>query len=60
MKIDGHPFPTNMVELKEHDADEGVKISISERTKHSGAVDPRAQILADRFRSRSPMIFFLP
>jgi hypothetical protein len=23
MKIDRHPFPTNMVELKENDADEG-------------------------------------
>ena len=48
MKIDGHPFPTNMVELKEHDADEGVKISISERTKHSGAVDPKAQASANQ------------
>ena len=33
MKIDGHPFPTNMVELMEHDADEGAKILTSEQAK---------------------------
>ena len=43
MKIDGHPFPTNMVELKENDTDEGIKILTSGRAKHSRAVDPKAQ-----------------
>ena len=48
MKIDGHPFPTNMVELKENDADEGVKILTSGRAKRSGAIDPKAQALASQ------------
>jgi len=43
MKIDGHPFPTNMVELKENDTDEGIKILTSGRAKRSRAVDPKAQ-----------------
>ena len=47
MKIDGHPFPTNMVELKENDVDEGVKIMTSGWAKHSGAVDPKVQASAN-------------
>ena len=42
MKIDGHPFPTNMVEVIDHDAKTGPKLLTSERAKHSGAVDPKA------------------
>ena len=48
MKIDGHPFPANIVELKEHDPDEGVKVLTSERAKRSGAVDPKAQASANQ------------
>ena len=48
MKIDGHRFPVNMVELKEHDANEGVKILTSGRAKRSGAVDPKAQASANQ------------
>jgi hypothetical protein len=48
MKVDGHRFPVNMVELKEHDADEWVKILTSGRAKRSGAVDPKAQALANQ------------
>ena len=48
MKIDGHPFPTNMVELKENDADERVKILTSDRAKRLGAVDPKAQASANQ------------
>ena len=47
MKIDGHPFPTNMVELKENDADEGVKILTSDWAKRLGAIDPKAQASAN-------------
>jgi len=43
MMIDRHPFPTNMVELKENDTDEGIKILTSGRAKRSRAVDPKAQ-----------------
>ena len=42
MKIDGHPFPTNMVEVIDHDAKTGPKLLTSERAKRSGAVDPKA------------------
>ena len=48
MKIDRYSFPTNMVELKENDADEGVKILTSGRAKRSGAVDPKAQASANQ------------
>ena len=48
MKIDGYPFPTNMVELKENDVDEGVKILTSGWAKRSGAVDPKAQASANQ------------
>ena len=30
MKIDGHPFPTNMVEVMDHDAKKGPKLLTSE------------------------------
>ena len=42
IKIDGHPFRANMVEVMDHDAKMGPKLLTSERAKHSGAVDPKA------------------
>ena len=48
MKIDGHPFPTNMVEVVDHDANTGPKLRTSEWAKHSGAMDPKARVSANR------------
>ena len=56
MKIDRHPFPTNMVELKENDADEGVKILTSDRAKSLGVVDPKAQASANRLGGNADII----
>ena len=53
MKIDGHPFPANMVEVKDQDAEMGTKVQTFDRAKRLGAVDPRVHISADQFRGRS-------
>jgi len=37
MKIDGHPFPANMVEVVDHDANTGPKLLTSELAKRLGA-----------------------
>ena len=42
MKIDGHPFPTNMVEVMDHDAKMGPKLLTSEQAELSEVVDPKA------------------
>ena len=42
MKIDSHPFPTNMVEVMDHDAKKGPKLLSFERAKCLRAVDPKA------------------
>ena len=44
VKIDGHPFPTNMVEVKDQNAKTGPNLLTSEQAKCSGAVDPKAQV----------------
>ena len=56
MKIDGHPFPTNMVELKEKGADEEVKILTSGQAKHSGAVDLKSQASVNQLGGRADMM----
>ena len=48
MKIDGHPFPTNMVQVVDHDASMGPKLLTSERAERSGAVDPKARVSASQ------------
>ena len=50
MKIVGHPFPINMVEI---DNKLKSKVLISARAKESRAVDPDVQITADELRARS-------
>ena len=42
MKIDQHPFPTNMLDAKGK-----TKVLTSEATKRSASVDPQHQITAD-------------
>ena len=42
IKIDQHPFATNMVEVSKDKGPAKIKILTSESTKKSGAVDPKA------------------
>ena len=46
-KIDGHPFPTNMVDVGGKRNALQTKVLTSQSAKESGAVDPKAQITAD-------------
>jgi len=48
MKIGGHPFPTNMVDVKDQEAKTGNKVLTSELSKRLGAIDPRAQVSANQ------------
>ena len=52
MKIDGHPFATNMVDLARDKGSSQAKILMSSSAKKSGAVDPRAQIVADEVKGK--------
>ena len=55
MKIDGHPFATNMVDVARDKDSSQDKILTSSSTKRSGAVDPKAQIAADKVKGKGPM-----
>ena len=58
MKIDQHPFATNMVNMAKDKSSPQAKILTSSSAKKSGAVDPKAQIAADEDKERtSPMLF---
>ena len=54
MKIDQHPFATNMVDVARDKNVPQAKILTSSSTKKSGAVDPKAQIAADEVKEKSP------
>jgi hypothetical protein len=47
MKIDGHPFPTNMVEVSDLDNNGKAKMLTSKKARRPGAVDPEVQVSAD-------------
>jgi len=55
MKIDGHPFTTNMVDVARDEGSSQAKILTSSSAKKSGAVDPKAQIAADEVKGKGPM-----
>jgi len=55
MKIDGHPFATNMVDVARDEGSSQAKILTSSSAKKSGAVDPKAQIAADGVKEKGPM-----
>ena len=55
MKIDGHPFATNMVDVVRDEGFSQAKILMSSSAKKSGAVDPEAQIAADEVKGKGPM-----
>ena len=48
MKIDGHPFPTNVVDVGGKKNALQTKVLTSQSAKESGAVDPKAQVSAYR------------
>jgi len=54
MKIDGHLFPTNMVDVGGKKNALQIKVLTSQSAKESGAVDPKARVLADEFKGKKP------
>ena len=54
MKIDGHPLPTNMVDVGGTRNALQTKVLMSQSAKESGAIDPKAQITADEVKGKEP------
>ena len=54
MKIDGHPFPANMVDVGKKGNALQTKVLTSQSAKKSGAIDPKAQIMADEAKDKEP------
>ena len=54
MKIGGHPFPANMVDVGEKRNALQTKVITSQSVKESGAVDPKTQIMADEAKGKKP------
>ena len=54
MKIDGHPFSANMVDVGKKGNALQTKMLTSQSAKESGAVDPKAQITADEAKGKEP------
>ena len=52
MKIDGHPFPTNMVVVGGKRNALQTKVLTSQSAIESGAVDPKAQVSADEAKGK--------
>ena len=52
MKIDGHPFATNMVDMAGDEGSPQAKILTSSSARKSGAVDPKVQIAADEIKEK--------
>ena len=55
MKIDGHPFATNMVDVARGKSSSQAKVLTSSSAKRSGAMDPKAQIAADEVKGKGPL-----
>jgi hypothetical protein len=54
MKIDGHPFLANMVDVGKKGNALQTKMLTSQSSKESGTVDPKAQITADEAKGEEP------
>ena len=54
MKIDGHPFPANMVDVGKKGNALQIKMLTSQSAKESSAVDLKAQITADEAKGKGP------
>ena len=55
MKINRHPFATNMVDVARDEGSSQAKILMSSSAKKSRAVDPKAQIMANEVKGKGPM-----
>jgi len=55
MKIYGHPFATNMVDVAKDKGSSQAKILTSSSAKKFGTVDPKAQIAADEVKGKGPL-----
>jgi hypothetical protein len=60
MKLDGHPFPQNMVGFSVNmvtaEEKEKVKVLTSARAKQDGSVDPARQVTMDQVRMEAPRV----
>ena len=54
MKIDGHPLPTNIVDVGGKKNVLQTKVLTSQSAKESGAVDPKAQMTVDEVKGKEP------
>ena len=54
MKIDGHPFPANMVDVEKKGNALQTKVITPQSAKESRAVDPKAKITADEAEGKEP------
>ena len=54
MKIDGHPFPANMVDVGKKGNALQIKMLTSQSAKESSSVDPKAQITAGEAKGKEP------
>ena len=54
MKIDGHMFPANMVDVGKKGNALQTKMLTSQSAKDSRAVDPKAQITVDEAKCKEP------
>jgi len=54
MKIDGHPFPANMVDVRKKGNALQTNMLTSQSAKESRAVDPKVQIMADEAKGKEP------
>ena len=57
MKIDGHPFTINMVDVARDEGSPQAKILTLSSAKRSGAVDPKAQIAANEVKGKGCWMF---
>ena len=55
MKIDRHPFTTNMVDVARENGPSQAKVLMSSSAKKSGVVDPKAQIVTDEVKGKGPL-----
>jgi len=54
MKVDGHPFSMNMIDVGGKKNVLQTKVLTSQSAKESGAVDPKANITANEAKGKEP------
>jgi GDP-D-mannose dehydratase len=55
MKIDLHPFTNNIVDVTKQKSPPQAKVLTSSSARKYGAVDPKAQIMADEVKEKNPV-----